>query len=506
MKNLVMPGIKRAFTALISAQFLLTGYAHGENNGSENENVYREYLIDTSLPFSEGATEEITDVRSPFVWQTYQAGIIDGWHYRFSPDGSAIFGRSPRLHDDIYKVSCKLAHGCTITGPDGNPVSIGPSEALLPVPSESNGLSIAKSYISWIFKNSKTLRSSFSSKTEKPTGKTSPPGADKHENEIHLPKKMEKTPAENKASPSNPTATPPKAPQKNPDRKNTKPTAQIKKNQNTAQKKTNDRPTIRKAADQVATSPPDNNPIHTFTKKDDKSTSCAISTEYGIKYYDDASEKNKSGKEKLSLTCASMFFSNITMRGTVNYYPDHNDQQPWDPDYTFSLAYHYSKSINLEYSNYSGNRFPWHNKDGTGALGSGSFRISYAIPDSWNKYIDSRLSSVNSLRCATSAATSPEYQKENGSGNLKTVLGISCSFSPLDISRLNIVFSGLYYPISDQQQSWDPDYTLNISYKVSDKLSLGYSNYSGGRWPWNKDPGVGEGLAKGSLRMTYKLD
>ncbi|MDV7213396.1 hypothetical protein [Azotobacter beijerinckii] len=500
-----MLGVKRAFTTFIGAQLLLAGHIYGENSSNEDENVYKEYLIDTSLPFSNGATEEITDVRSPFVWQKYQAGILDGWHYRFSPDGSAVFSRSPRLHDDAYRVSCERAQGCTITEPDGKRMNIASYKAPLPTGNGSDGLSIAKKYVSWIFENSKALRSSFPDGKNKPIEQT---GNNGHEKETApATPKAGKTPGQKKNGSSHRSVTPKTNQRKKPDAQTTRPAIQSTSSQNFAPEKPGDQTvTGREAAGQVATSPPDNAPIQVLTNQNDKSTSCAVSSEYGFRYYDNASEKKKSGKEKFSLTCASMFFSNVTMRGTANYYPEHSDQQPWDPDYTFSLVYHYSKNIDLEYSNYSGNRFPWHDKKGTGGLGSGSLRASHAIPDTWNRYIDDRTSLVSHLRCATSVATSPEYQKESGSGNWKTTLGLSCAFNPLDFNRFGIVFTGLYYPFSGQKQNWDPDYTLSMTYQISEKFSMDYSNYSGGRWPWSKDSGLGKNLGQGSLRMTYKID
>lgn len=65
--------------------------------------------VDTALALADGAREWITDVRSTEVWNRYQAGVLDGWHYRIYPDGSAVFSPLPQLRDDRTSVSCDAA-------------------------------------------------------------------------------------------------------------------------------------------------------------------------------------------------------------------------------------------------------------------------------------------------------------------------------------------------------------------------------------------------------------
>jgi len=498
----------RTLMVLISLHPLSATNTFAQDVEDEGESVYGELLIDTSIPFAEGATEEITDVRSPFVWLTYQAGVMDGWHYRFSPDGDAVFSPSPRFDEDVYRVSCMRDRGCTITGPGGSTLGIRTRKPVPPRKDENPGILLARKYVAWLFENTRSPILPESVMTEPQPGTTT----------VH----DRKLAGQNSEAPQESPA--PVLPMHRPVVQNQTPDRKGRK-ENKPQGRTTKAPvkTVRKAAQpspdtrepstgeksrlfEITTLPPDNSPINAFIKKRTPKTSCALSFEYSIEYFDNDSGETKSGKEKTSLTCGGMAFPNLTLRGSINYYPEHNNQQPWDPDYTFSISYLYANRIGLEYSNYSGNRFPWRGSDGTGGLGTGSFRISHALPNSWNSYLDGSIPLVMNLKCAASASTSPDYKKEDGDGHWKTRLGLSCSFSPSGLERMNIVFTGLHYPISGQEQSWDPDYTLSINYKISDRLSVGYSNYSGGRWPWSNDSGVGENLSSGSLRLTYRLD
>ena len=59
---------------------------------------------------------------------------------------------------------------------------------------------------------------------------------------------------------------------------------------------------------------------------------------------------------------------------------DHG-QQPWDPDFTygFGLFDYRSNRVSIQYSNYSGNRFPWRkSKAGTGRFKDGGLLVSWS--------------------------------------------------------------------------------------------------------------------------------
>ena len=55
------------------------------------------------------------------------------------------------------------------------------------------------------------------------------------------------------------------------------------------------------------------------------------------------------------------------------------------------------------------------------------------------------------------------------------------------------------------QRPWDPDYTYSATWKVTDRLRVGYGNYAANRFPWNRGDGPGAGLRDGTLSLTYDL-
>lgn len=90
------------------------------------------------------------------------------------------------------------------------------------------------------------------------------------------------------------------------------------------------------------------------------------------------------GKVSVALGCrytvASGWYAELTAFG----YPDRSQQQPWDPDFTYGFGYFDWRpgSISLQYSNYSGNRFPWRTRSpGQGTLRNGSLSVSWTT--SW---------------------------------------------------------------------------------------------------------------------------
>jgi|GEM_PF-6704670 len=89
-------------------------------------------------------------------------------------------------------------------------------------------------------------------------------------------------------------------------------------------------------------------------------------------------------KRALSLGCRYMLPSNLYANLTVFYYPDHSQQQPWDPDFTYSFGYFDWRpgTISVQYNNYSGNRFAWRNgNDGQGGFRAGSVSVFWS--QSW---------------------------------------------------------------------------------------------------------------------------
>ncbi|EPX75561.1 hypothetical protein Salmuc_01594 [Salipiger mucosus DSM 16094] len=69
--------------------------------------------------------------------------------------------------------------------------------------------------------------------------------------------------------------------------------------------------------------------------------------------------------------------------------------------------------------------------------------------------------------------------------------------------KLSLRVSLIGYPIPIQQAPWDPDFTYSLTYRLNDKISFNYSNYSA-RFAGG-DTDFVSSLTGGSLRGYYKL-
>jgi hypothetical protein len=79
-----------------------------------------------------------------------------------------------------------------------------------------------------------------------------------------------------------------------------------------------------------------------------------------------------------SVSCGLSPFRGLSVRASVNLYPDER-QQAWDPDFTYSISYQILKRLSVTYSNYSGNRWPWRQREVSARGGGGAFNLSYRV-------------------------------------------------------------------------------------------------------------------------------
>jgi hypothetical protein len=84
-------------------------------------------------------------------------------------------------------------------------------------------------------------------------------------------------------------------------------------------------------------------------------------------------------KRAASLGCRYPFTNTLYLDFTA--YAWEHGQQPWDPDFTygFGLFDYRSSRVSIQYSNYSGNRFPWRRAvENTGRFKNGGVLISWS--------------------------------------------------------------------------------------------------------------------------------
>jgi hypothetical protein len=96
--------------------------------------------------------------------------------------------------------------------------------------------------------------------------------------------------------------------------------------------------------------------------------------------YTDVSGKNlQKWKQSVSFSTYYPVYSWFYWSFNLIYYPKPEQQQPWDPDYTYGFGYFdwHRGAVNVQYSNYAGNRYPWRKSStGKGGFLDGSISIS----------------------------------------------------------------------------------------------------------------------------------
>lgn len=108
---------------------------------------------------------------------------------------------------------------------------------------------------------------------------------------------------------------------------------------------------------------------------------CAVGYNGSPRYFDLASASNKYWKQSVSLGCKYSVVGNWYFNWSLYAYLNPDQQQPWDPDFTYGFGYFDWRpgTISIQYNNYSGNRFPWRRKNpGTGRFKHGEFSLSWS--------------------------------------------------------------------------------------------------------------------------------
>lgn len=83
--------------------------------------------------------------------------------------------------------------------------------------------------------------------------------------------------------------------------------------------------------------------------------------------------------DSLNISCGYAVTEKLRIGATFNFYlPD--VQGDFDPDYTYTASYRFSKDLLLSYSNYSNNRWPWNRGKNPGpGFSGGSLSLTYAL-------------------------------------------------------------------------------------------------------------------------------
>ncbi|PHI28810.1 hypothetical protein [Budvicia aquatica] len=109
---------------------------------------------------------------------------------------------------------------------------------------------------------------------------------------------------------------------------------------------------------------------------------CQVGYSYVPRYYSDASSTIKDNKNSLLGSCGYTLQQHYFLRLSAFYYPDKNQQQPWNYDYTYSFGYtsgYAGGSWSIYYGNYTGTRYPWR-QNANANFSSGTINLSWNLP------------------------------------------------------------------------------------------------------------------------------
>ena len=116
---------------------------------------------------------------------------------------------------------------------------------------------------------------------------------------------------------------------------------------------------------------------------DDDKINCNANARLTLRYKDHRSGETRPFKKALSLGCRYNTPSRLFAGMTLFAYPQAGQQQPWDPDFSYSFGYADSRpgGISVQYSNDSGNRFPGRARAASqGQFRNGTVSLTWSLP------------------------------------------------------------------------------------------------------------------------------
>ncbi|OKP30099.1 hypothetical protein BSQ40_06345 [Serratia fonticola] len=126
---------------------------------------------------------------------------------------------------------------------------------------------------------------------------------------------------------------------------------------------------------------PENVEKHLLINQDDSMT-CQVGYTYVARYYSVKSSSLEQNKRSLLTSCGYTLKQHYFLRVSGFYYPQKEQQQPFDYDYTYSFGYvssYQPGAITIQYSNYTGTRYPWRGNANSN-FRQGSINLSWTLP------------------------------------------------------------------------------------------------------------------------------
>lgn len=217
------------------------------------------------------------------------------------------------------------------------------------------------------------------------------------------------------------------------------------------------------------------------------------------------SNLNKTATLSLKYAIAGAWF----ISGTFYHYLDNDQQQAWNPDFTYVFGYSDWRpyTLSLVYSNYGGNRFNPESGQNRTEFNQGTWSLGWKFPITspvvdWFRFTDD-----GAIGCQVDYNLTPEYfdlASIEYKSNHQTV-SLGCKYSIWGNWYVN--GTAFYYLDKNQQQPWNPDFTYGFGYFDwrPGSITLQYNNYSGNRWN-SAERGENTGRFKdGAITLAYSF-
>jgi hypothetical protein len=113
-----------------------------------------------------------------------------------------------------------------------------------------------------------------------------------------------------------------------------------------------------------------------------QNATCQIGYTITPRYYSDEHEKDQSFKHRGLFGCGYNLPYHLFIRGSAFLYPDNRQKQPWDSDFIYSFGYalYQPGSISVQYTNYTGTRFPWSGHSARANFTGGTVSLTWSLP------------------------------------------------------------------------------------------------------------------------------
>lgn len=184
-------------------------------------------------------------------------------------------------------------------------------------------------------------------------------------------------------------------------------------------------------------------------------------------------------------------------RVTVTRYLQPDRRQPWNPDFTYGFGYDdwHPGTVSLTYENYGANCIWCKGGAPVTRFQDGSVSAGYKVPIRRGPFSVSVGAHVN-----------PRYfdLASNDRRALKTTVTADLRWAIR--GRWYVSGRAVAYPMKQQKQPWDPDFTYGFGYFDwrPGTLSVEYANYAPNRFAWSRSqPGKKGTFRDGSVSMSW---